>query len=141
MLYTIRPKEKKYAHYVGEASWAGARIIQGQWTPQAQKLYDLLILTFSDKGQLADLPGLQQKASLTSEEWEDLLQYTSQVLSNLVNYKSFGFTKIIPRIPEEKFAAAIAKSANASQALALWNEVIIEFCAILNRYAQFHSLS
>ena len=82
-----------------------------------------MILTFSDKGKLADLPGLQQRASLTSEEWDDFLQYTSQVLSNLVNYKSFGFTKIIPRIPEDKFAAVVEKSANASEALSLWNEV------------------
>ncbi|KZT68119.1 dipeptidyl-peptidase III [Daedalea quercina L-15889] len=119
----LTSKEKKYAHYVGEASWAGARIIQGQWTPQAQKLYDLLILTFSDKGRLADVPGLQQKAALSSEEWEDLLQYTSQVLSNLVNYKSFGFSKIVPRVPEAKFAVVVEQSTNASQALPLWNEL------------------
>lgn len=73
------PKEKKYAHYVGEASWAGARIIQGQWTPQAQKLYDLLILTFSENGKLADLAALHQKSGVSAEEWEELLQYSSQV--------------------------------------------------------------
>ena len=71
--------EKKYAHYVGEASWAGARIIQGQWTPQAQKLYDLLILTFSENGKLADLAALQEKSGIAVSDWEDLLQYTSQV--------------------------------------------------------------
>jgi dipeptidyl-peptidase III len=62
-----------------QASWAGARIIQGQWTPQAEKLYDLLISTFSDSGHLGDLGGLQQKAGITPAEWEDLLQYASQV--------------------------------------------------------------
>ena len=72
-------KEKKYAHYVGQASWAGARIIQGQWTPQAEKLYDLLILTFSENGKLADLDALRAKSSVSAEEWDDLLQYTSQV--------------------------------------------------------------
>ncbi|THH01420.1 hypothetical protein EW026_g1264 [Hermanssonia centrifuga] len=51
----LSSKEKKYAHYIAQASWAGARIIQGQLTPQAQKLYDLLILTFSNQGKLADL--------------------------------------------------------------------------------------
>ena len=40
-----------------------------------------------------------------------------------MNYKSFGFTKIVPRIPEEKFAAVVEKSANAANALPLWNEV------------------
>ncbi|KAI0638610.1 aflatoxin-detoxifizyme [Trametes polyzona] len=119
----LSSKEKKYAHYIGQASWAGARIIQGQWTPQAQKLYDLLILTFSDNGQLADLDALHKKSGATAEEWEDLLQYTSQVLSNLVNFRSFGFTKIVPRIPEDKFAAVVEKSANAANAVPLWKEL------------------
>jgi dipeptidyl-peptidase-3 len=71
-------KEKKYAHYISEASWAGARIIQGQWTPQAQKLYDLLVLTFSDKSKckLGQLRALQNDAGLGADEWEDLMQYT-----------------------------------------------------------------
>lgn len=73
-------KEKKYAHFVGEASWAGARIIQGQWTPEATSLYDLLVLTFSENGKLTDLEALKSKAGLSNEEFEDLLQYISQVL-------------------------------------------------------------
>ncbi|TBU39191.1 aflatoxin-detoxifizyme [Dichomitus squalens] len=119
----LSPKEKKYAHYIGQASWAGARIIQGQWTPQAEKLYDLLILTFSENGKLVDLEALQQKSGVSADEFDDLLQYTGQVLSNLVNYKSFGFTKIVPRIPEDKFAAVVEKSANAANAVPLWNEL------------------
>ncbi|KDQ60841.1 hypothetical protein JAAARDRAFT_31830 [Jaapia argillacea MUCL 33604] len=121
----LSSKEKKYAHYVAQASWAGARIIQGQWTPEAQSLYDLLILTFSGDGsqRLGDLEGLKQRAGVSEVEWEDLLQYTSQVLSNLVNYKSFGFTKIVPRIPAEKFAAVVEHSANAPKALTLWKDL------------------
>ena len=80
--------EKKYAHYVGEASWAGARIIQGQWTPQAQKLYDLLILTFSENGKLADLAALQEKSGIAVSDWEDLLQYTSQVRVSVLSRPS-----------------------------------------------------
>ena len=73
-------KEKKYAHYLAEASWAGARIIQGQTTPQAQDLYELLISTFSDdKGQLCNLENLRKHAGLSEGEWEELLQYTAQV--------------------------------------------------------------
>ncbi|KAF8902149.1 peptidase family M49-domain-containing protein [Gymnopilus junonius] len=88
----LSEKEKKYAHYLGAASWAG------QWTPQALDLYDLLILIFSsEQGGLADVDTLQKTSGLTPTEWEDLLQYTSQVLSNLVNFKTFGFTKIVPR--------------------------------------------
>ncbi|OJT09019.1 Dipeptidyl peptidase 3 [Trametes pubescens] len=119
----LSSKEKKYAHYIGQASWAGARIIQGQWTEQAQKLYDLLILTFSENGKLADLEGLQKRSGVSQEDWEDVLQYTSQVLSNLVNFKSFGFTKIIPRVSAEQFGAVVERSANAANAVPLWNEL------------------
>jgi len=79
LTYIYSSNEKKYAHYVTQASWAGARIIQGQWTSQAESLYDLLILTFSDGGKLVDLAGLQEKAGLSSTDWEDLMQYTTQV--------------------------------------------------------------
>ncbi|KAG6866907.1 hypothetical protein C0991_003822 [Blastosporella zonata] len=116
--------EKKYAHYLSLASWAGARIIQGQWTTQASDLYDLLILSFSTpNGTLADLNALQQQAGLTAEEWDDLLQYTILVLGNLVNFKSFGFTKIIPRVSVNKFEAAIKHSQNSEKALKLWTDL------------------
>ncbi|KAF8077954.1 peptidase family M49-domain-containing protein [Lyophyllum atratum] len=120
----LSSQEKKYAHYLTIASWAGARIIQAQWTPQATALYDLLILTFSTpNGTLADLAALQQQASISSSEWEDLLQYTTQTLSNLVNYKTFGFTKILPRVSADKFEAVVKHSANSEKALALWNDL------------------
>lgn len=79
-LYLCSSKEKKYSHFIGEASWAGARIIQGQWTPEATSLYDLLILTFSENGKLTNLEALKSKAGLSDEEFEDVLQYSSQVL-------------------------------------------------------------
>jgi hypothetical protein len=51
-----------------------------QWTPQATALYQLLILTFSTNGEsLSDLPALQRNAGLSDSEWEDLMQYTTQV--------------------------------------------------------------
>ncbi|OJA20989.1 hypothetical protein AZE42_12932 [Rhizopogon vesiculosus] len=123
----LTPNEKLYAHYVGQASWAGARIIQEQWTPQALKLYDLIILTFSVNGKLADLGALSDKSGLSSEDFDQVVQYSAQastiVLHNLVNYKSFGFTKIVPRISEEKFAVVVEQSANAANAIPLWNEL------------------
>ncbi|KAK7039226.1 hypothetical protein VNI00_010131 [Paramarasmius palmivorus] len=118
----LSAKEKKYTHFVSEAAWAGARIIQEQWTPQAIALYDLLILTFNDNGKLADLDALKTKAGLSDVEWEDLMQYTVQVLSNLVNYRSFGFTKIIPRLPQDKFEAVV-RASQSSKASELWDSL------------------
>lgn len=74
-----RSKEKFYAHYIGRASWAGGRIIQGQWTPQAQQLFDLLILTFSANGKLADLEALKKRSGVSQQDFDDALDYTSQV--------------------------------------------------------------
>lgn len=77
----LTDKEKLYTHWVGAAAWAGARIVQEQWTPEAQTLYDLLILTFStsDGKSLADLKDLKLKSQLGDEEWVQLLEYVSQV--------------------------------------------------------------
>lgn len=46
-------------------------------------------------------------------------------MSNLVNYKSFGFTKFIPRIPKEKFEVVIKASPNAHNALGIWSQVYV----------------
>lgn len=43
----------------------------------------------------------------------------------MANYKSFGFTKFIPRLPESSFAAVVAKSANAKNVVPLWEQVCI----------------
>ena len=72
-------REKKYAHFISQASWAGVRIIQGQWTEEAQRLYDLIISVFSENGKLTNLEALKTKSGVSQDEWEDLLQYSSQV--------------------------------------------------------------
>jgi hypothetical protein len=74
-------KEKKYAHHLGEASWAGARIVLGQWTPFTERLYDFLILTFSENGTITDLNRLKEKSGLSEDEWDRLLEFVSQVIA------------------------------------------------------------
>ncbi|KAI6040659.1 peptidase family M49-domain-containing protein [Pisolithus marmoratus] len=116
----LTSREKLYAHYIGQASWAGARVVQGQWTAQAQTLYDLLVLTFGANGKLADLEALKQRSGVSEQDFDDAVQYSAQVMHNLVNYKSFGFTKFVPRIPVGEFAKIIAASTNAANAVPLW---------------------
>ena len=84
-------KEKKYAHYLSEASWAGARIILGQWTPHTEKLFDLLILVFSENGTITDIDLLKEKSGLTTDEWDRILEFASQVTTYRVGPRdSFG---------------------------------------------------
>ncbi|CEL59855.1 dipeptidyl-peptidase 3 [Rhizoctonia solani AG-1 IB] len=120
----LTEKEKLYAHWVGTAAWAGARIVQEQWTPEAQSLYDFLITIFStsDGQSITDLADLKSKSGLDEEEWTLLLEYVAQVFSNLVNYKSFGFTKFIPRVSQENFARVVEASSSSSKALTQWEK-------------------
>jgi hypothetical protein len=79
VIYAYSSTEKQYAHYLGEASWAGARVILGQWTPFTEKLYDLLILTFSENGTITDIDALKEKSGLSEDEWDRVLEFASQV--------------------------------------------------------------
>ncbi|KAJ7449805.1 aflatoxin-detoxifizyme [Mycena latifolia] len=130
--------EKHYTYWLTQASWAGGRIIQEQWTPQAIDLYDLLILAFSTTdGKPADLQALQQKAGLSTDDFEGILQYASQVLSNLVNFKTFGSTKFTPRTTLDKFEAVIKSSANVAQATPLWESLKEHIYAVTPEAALF----
>jgi dipeptidyl-peptidase III len=51
----------------------------GQWTPYTERLYDLLILTFSENGTLADINALKAKSGLSEDEWDRVLEFASQV--------------------------------------------------------------
>ncbi|KAJ6502555.1 aflatoxin-detoxifizyme [Mycena sanguinolenta] len=120
----LSSREKLYTYWLTSSAWAGRPILQAQWTPQATDLYDLLILTFSGSdGKLADLQALQNTAGLSADEFNGLAQYASQVLSNLVNFKTFGFTKIVPRVGADKFAAVIKSSANSAKTTPLWDSL------------------
>jgi dipeptidyl-peptidase-3 len=54
----------------------------------------------------------------------------SQVLSNLSNFKSFGATKFIPRVPEAAFAAVVSASERSSVALPFWEELKSEIYSL-----------
>lgn len=121
----LERKEQLYAHYISEASWAGARIIQGQWTPQAMDLYDLFLLVFSNPDRSpVDFEKLKTDSGVSDEQWKQATTYVAQVFGNLVNYKSFGFTKFIPRIHQDDFKSIVAASPNSQVALDQWNKLV-----------------
>ncbi|KAK9324302.1 peptidase family M49-domain-containing protein [Lipomyces orientalis] len=105
--------EKLYAHYFSKAAHYGTRIVLRQVSPASEQVFDL-ILTFY-RAVTASSPGTPiadiltaAPFSLSEEDSTYLLEYFSQFLSNLGNYKSFGDVKFIPRISSTSFAAAIA---------------------------------
>lgn len=118
---------------MSEASWAGARIIMRQNTLHAEKLFDLLIATFSsraDPAKLASLSALKTKSGVSDDDWADLLAYAAQVLSNLANFRSFGATKFVPRASQQAFEAVVKASARADVAEPLWAELKEEIYAL-----------
>ncbi|GAA5986805.1 hypothetical protein JCM11641_004797 [Rhodosporidiobolus odoratus] len=119
-------KEKLYAHHLSKASWAGARIIMRQTTRHAEDLFNLVIATFASKAnpnKLADLTKIKTKSGVSDDDWQAVLAYAAQVLSNLANVKSFGATKFIPRASEEAFARIVHASEQSSVALPLWDQL------------------
>ncbi|KAA1076581.1 hypothetical protein PGT21_012279 [Puccinia graminis f. sp. tritici] len=119
-------EERLYAHWMSRASWHGARIIMNQWTPKSEQLYDFILTLFgshSDPTQPACFESLRENAQLNTEEWEQALDYSAQLLSNLTNYKSFGATKFIPRCPASTFEALIKASERSTQTNLLWQSV------------------
>jgi dipeptidyl-peptidase-3 len=51
----------------------------GQWTPYTERLYDLLILTFSENGTITNTDALKEKSGLSDDEWSRVLEFASQV--------------------------------------------------------------
>lgn len=80
----LTTKEQKYAHFMSLASHAGTRIVLRQVSVESEPLFDLLLHVHKQLNGI--YPG---DSSL-------YLDYVSQFLSNLGNYKSFGDSKFIP---------------------------------------------
>ncbi|PLW35306.1 hypothetical protein PCANC_16424 [Puccinia coronata f. sp. avenae] len=117
-------QEKLYAHWMSRASWHGARIIMNQWTPTSETIYDFILALFRPSNPTAPAALLSNPPTqLTPTEWEQVLDYSAQLLSNLCNYKSFGATKFIPRCGPSTFEALIELSADPAHARSLWEKV------------------
>jgi dipeptidyl-peptidase-3 len=143
----LTPTEKRYAHHIGRAGWAGARIILDQWTPHASAIFDMLIAAFSTKdgSKLADLDAIKSASGVSDCDWEASLQWSAQVgdllyssgyqthlqvITNLANYRSFGSSKIIPRVGRDEFRSILAVSENKASVLPMWDEVSIPIILI-----------
>lgn len=75
---TLSDTEKLYAHYIGYASWLGARIILEQTTPESSDIFDLIRITFSasaaEPRALADLAAMRSAAGVSQDEFDAVLE-------------------------------------------------------------------
>ncbi|THC96755.1 hypothetical protein EYZ11_003764 [Aspergillus tanneri] len=114
-------KLRKYAHYMSRAAFEGTRVTLRQVSPESEPIYDLIIsLYWACHG---DWTSLARKTGVRDENLRFFLEYSAQFLGNCGNYKGFGDSKFIPRLPLEAFeslssitpeTAAAFKKANST---------------------------
>ncbi|KFA62684.1 hypothetical protein S40285_06990 [Stachybotrys chlorohalonatus IBT 40285] len=109
----LNDKQKRYAHFISKASFAGTRIVLRQLSPESEPLYDFIIALHKSSG--GNWSSLASKAGIEESEVTRFLEYAVMFLGNLGNYKSFGDSKFIPRCSEKSVAALAATSPEASK--------------------------
>jgi len=103
----LTDKQKAYAHYISRASWLGTRIVLRQVSVEAETIYNLILALFPSSEAITVL---KTSSGVSEQEFTDCLQYSAQFLGNLGNYKSFGDTKFIPRLPKASFERIVKAS-------------------------------
>lgn len=88
----LTEKEQKYAHYMSKASHAGTKVVLRQVSYESEAIFDLILSIHK---------GLKGKYPVDIEQIDLYLDYVSQFLGNLGNYKSFGDSKFVPGCSED----------------------------------------
>ncbi|CCH44455.1 dipeptidyl-peptidase III [Wickerhamomyces ciferrii] len=133
--HQLTDAEQKYAHYISKAGHYGSRIVARQVSHESEAIVDLIVQI--QKNLNSDY----SKLSVSETSKKGYLEYASQILSNLGNYKSFGDKKFIPRVPAEDFEQIVKES---SIDLGLFNKIkdsiysINEKSALLGYPAEGH---
>jgi dipeptidyl-peptidase-3 len=109
----LNDKQKRYAHFISKASFAGTRIVLRQLSPESESIYDLIVTLHKSCG--GDWNSLAKKAGVEEKEVTSFLEYAAMFLGNSGNYKSFGDSKFIPRCSEKSVAALAATDSTASK--------------------------
>ncbi|KXT06498.1 hypothetical protein AC578_6077 [Pseudocercospora eumusae] len=110
----LSKQEKTYAHYISRAAFAGTRVNLRQVSPESEAIYDFVLALH--KTCSGDWKKLQAEANLSDDELKDFLNYVAQFLGNTGNFKSFGDSKFIPRIKNDKLEA-LAKTSDEAREL------------------------
>jgi dipeptidyl-peptidase-3 len=97
----LTEKEKLYAHYFSKAGHWGSRAVLRSVSPESEEIFDLILLIH--KSINGNYKSLKVDESIVNY----YLDYSSQILANLGNYKSFGDSKFIPRITIDEFQSLI----------------------------------
>lgn len=107
-------KEKLYAHYLSRASHWGTRAVLRSVSPESEDIYNLILQVHTTLGKPSSNEEYVEKLKVDKTIIVGYLEYASQFLSNLGNYKSFGDKKFVPKIIEAEFGKLIGSIGDAS---------------------------
>lgn len=102
-----------YAHHLSRAAHWGTRAVLRSVLPELENIYDMILEIHHALGAPRSEDQYAQKLGVAPAVALGYLEYASQFLGNLGNYKSFGDSKFVPRIAEDDFAAVVRASASA----------------------------
>ncbi|EGP91460.1 uncharacterized protein MYCGRDRAFT_66700 [Zymoseptoria tritici IPO323] len=114
----LNQQERLYAHYISRAAFAGTRVNLRQVSPESEEIYDFILALHSASN--GDWKKLQSQAGISDEDLQHFLNYAAQFLGNTGNYKSFGDSKFIPRVPSASVAALAKVSPEAEK---MWGSI------------------
>lgn len=97
-------QEKLYAHHMLRASHWGTRAVLRLVLPELEGIYDLILAIHERVGASTN----EEYVAKLGASATGYLEYASQFLSNLGNFKSFGDKKFIPGISPAEFDQLVA---------------------------------
>ena len=132
----LSEREKRYAYWMGQASWKGSLICLTQCSPESLSIFTLLLATFSAQS-MEDLVTKAISNGIEQSEIDDILMYTAAFFSNMGNYKSFGDTKFVPQTSQTRFRAfLLSSSLNAAVVNTLFDSVETRMYSLAPRHRQ-----
>ncbi|KAI2794330.1 putative dipeptidyl peptidase 3 [Penicillium oxalicum] len=105
---------RRYAHYMSRAAFEGTRVTLRQVSPESEPIYDLILALH--RACNGDWKSLAQKTQVSDEDLRYFLEYAAQFLGNCGNYKGFGDSKFIPRIPASALEALSSSTSETKEA-------------------------
>lgn len=120
----LTDQEKLYAHHISQASWLGSLICLIQTSEESFPLFSILQKLFHEHS-VEKLREAAEKKGVSQEDFSDFIQFVAAFYGNMGNYLSFGDTKILPRLPVEKFRAIVeCSSKGLDKEFDQWKEKI-----------------